>query len=428
MAFLSKFAESTSGVGLTVSLFHCFPLAMDASDDDENDLLALLEQLPGGDDVEPPQNNLELPLVCMEDGPDEPAPCEHDVGQLKTASMKGKVGSGRHGEEWEQKLLTCHMRFVKQQRNKQRVQADMASLLQDSSLRKDGQLLSLSSKVTSNGIQVILNKKSEKGNRYQRSIPWSQFVAASYGKLKKNTHIALSLGISRSMVLYMNAFVSSVYLAQQLVLLAKLVSLVSASPPLVCVRQLKWDETQLKCGVDASCSGSRVQSTWQIMAARQRLVVAWADGRSMIVRIVMPPAVLLSSGAHDIYYALKYHPFYAALNHLLDSISKQCQYRAQILESDGAYSNERLVAHLLWKDKKEEVRKSIIHLKCMNHQTQLINVCLIATIGENVLNRLYGLMVFIRNLGYWLRLRQSLYEWTLDVLNQLFSCFFLGGT
>lgn len=397
---------------------------------DEIDFLSLLEEpsdvqvqlVPTNDDLQlvPFEGNEEMnaiEVVCQDS--------QSGSSGIKMPTMAGKVGSGRHGTPMERQLLTCHMRYMKSLHNKRALQEDVAELLCDSEIKKDGKLVSVQSKITSCGLVLQLHRKSQKGNRFQRAVGWKAFFQSAYGKLKRTSHLALSLDVSRSMVRFMCTTMSSVYLSQQLLLLARLVSFAQACKPLVCVRQLKWDETQLQCSVDANQSGSKVQSTWQVMAARQRIILGLEGGQCMIFRIVCPPAVLLSSGAHDIYYALRYHPFFAEMNKFCEAIASHCKHRALILESDGAYSNERLVAHLLQKDKLEPIRKFILHMKCQNHQTQLINVALLAAVGKNVLNRLYGMMVFLRNLGYWLRLRQALFEWMLTrvIVKQCFLSF-----
>lgn len=107
---------------------------------------------------------------------------------------------------------------------------------------------------------------------------------------------------------------------------------------------------------------------------------------------------------------------FASTNQLLDLLAQQCGRTVYLWESDGAYSNERLVAHLFQKAKTDKVKSLHIHSKCQNHQTQLLNVSLLACVGNDLLSRLYGLTVFLRNLGYWLRVRQAFADWVSESL------------
>ena len=168
--------------------------------------------------------------------------------------------------------------------------------------------------------------------------------------------------------------------------------------------------------MSADKSEHRVQSTWQVMAVRERIVLGCPSGHTIVLRLVSPPVVLLSSGAHHIYYGLKHHPVYASTNRLLELLAQQCEHKVCLWESDGAYSNERLMAHVFHKNKSEDFPYLNLHCKCMNHQTQLLKVSLLACSGNDLLGRLYGMAQFLRNLGYWLRMRQAFAEWVSDSL------------
>ncbi len=259
----------------------------------------------------------------------------------------------------------------------------------------------IQTKATSTGLLVQITRKAQNGNRYKRAIPWGTFLQTAYGQLVRSRHIALSLQVSQSMVTMMSSMVSSVFLSQQLLLLARLATLAESTRPFLCVQHLKWDETQLECSVNPDRASRRVRSAWQVMVSRLRILLSWLDGSNIVIRLVMPPVVLLGSAAHDIFYALRFHPSYKALNQMLAVLGSRCDHRAQILESDGAYANERLVAHLIQKNKHgpEHLQHHLMHVKCF------------AGVGHEILNKLYGMTVFIRNLGYFLRLRQAVESW-----------------
>ena len=145
-------------------------------------------------------------------------------------------------------------------------------------------------------------------------------------------------------------------------------------------------------------------------------LLVFPNGQSLVYRLVMPPIVLLASGAEHIYYGLRHHPVFSQVNQLLELLAKRASHRICIWESDGAYSNERLMGHVFHKEKSANTNHFNLHCKCQNHQTQLVNVALLACVGKDLLGRLYGMTVFVRNLGYWLRLRQALAEWISEKL------------
>eukprot|EP00435_Cladocopium_sp_Y103_P045849 s1162_g13.t1 len=335
------------------------------------------------------------------------------ASDLALPSMVGKVGAGRHGEGLEPKLLTMHMRHVKMLRRARGFQDDVSDLLADSCFVRDGKLVAVRAKPTTTGLRLTLERKAARGNRYSRVVPWSTFFQASYGKLIHSSHMAISLNVSRSMCNFMTNMVGCVYMAQQMILLSKLIHFSAENPPKILIHQLKWDETGLLCTVDADKSGKRVRSSWETMVARSRIVLVLESGASFVFRLVLPPIVLLSSGAHDIFYGLFHHPTYLGMMRLLNILMGYCQQRIQVLESDAASANLRLFAHLIQRNQQSDLRRKfrMIHVLCQNHQSQLINVTMLGHIGSNLLNRLYGMTTFIRNLGYFMRLRQGVYDW-----------------
>eukprot|EP00439_Symbiodinium_sp_Y106_P050490 s4291_g6.t1 len=145
------------------------------------------------------------------------------------------------------------------------------------------------------------------------------------------------------------------------------------------------------------------------MVYRLRLVLVWESGENVILPIVVPPVVLLSSGAAHQFYALHFHPSFKVVNQLTSLLQKKCQETFDIIEADGAASNERLIAHLYKLAKEGD--KLMSHARCMNHATQLINAAVLSCLDQDLLSRLYGLTTFLRNLGYWGRLQQAVRQW-----------------
>ncbi|CAE7395126.1 unnamed protein product, partial [Symbiodinium sp. KB8] len=157
------------------------------------------------------------------------------------------------------------------------------------------------------------------------------------------------------------------------------------------------------------------------MVVRIRIVLVWEDGSNMVVRLIVPPVSLLATGAEHQYYALSYHPAYKCLNGLLGLLRQQAEENMDLAETDGASSNNRLIAHLIQQAKTTCLGRGssgsaahplmLAHCRCMNHAVQLNSAGILGTVSATLLNRVYGMTIFIRNLGYWLRIRQAIRTW-----------------
>ena len=294
----------------------------------------------------------------------------------------------------------------------------VAELLRDSHFVHESRVLQLridrSSKALALALHVI--RPSQRGNRYKRKLPWSSFLEASYGRICRNSALAQHLDVGRSTVRHMQIMTSAAFMNQQALFVAKLISWCLAKPPVLCLKHFKWDETQLLCSLNADKSQQRVRSSWQVLVLRVRLVLVWEDGSTIVVRLIVPPVSLLATGAEHQYYALFHHPAYKCINGLMDLLRQSAQENFDLAETDGAASNMRLLAHLVQKAKITIVGRGgrellFAHCRCMNHAVQLNNTSLLAVVSPSLLNRIYGMTVFIRNLGYWMRMRQAVHVW-----------------
>ena len=133
-----------------------------------------------------------------------------------------------------------------------------------------------------------------------------------------------------------------------------------------------------------------------------------------MMRIVMPPIPLLASSADQVYYGLKYHPSYFALSRMMTAIGDTAEVRGALHEVDGAYANIRLHHHFLSQPAYDPTRPSgwfLESARCQSHATHLISVSMLALLGGSLLSRFYALAVFLKNLGYLLRLQLALKQW-----------------
>ncbi|CAE7837487.1 unnamed protein product [Symbiodinium sp. CCMP2592] len=360
-----------------------------------------------------PSLDIELvPAVSVEEGAVLPV----QVGP-KLPSQIGHVGKGRHGGMYERRLLTSHMRMSKLARKTHSFAEEVRCLLEGSRfISNTGDLIAVRPRSSKSvgGLVLELSKQSRRGNRYKRSITWAEFLEAAYGRFKRNTALAIFLNKGTTTIKNMQVFVCGAWMNQQALLLAKVTSFAAATRPLVVIKHMKFDETSLLCSLNPDKGKHRSRSTWETMVYRLRIVIVWETGENLILPIVLPPVVLLSSGAAHQFYALHFHPCFKCVNDLLKVLQRHAIESFDILEADGASSNERLLAHLYQLARQDA--RLMSHSRCMSHATQLVNVAVLAGTEIEVMNRLYGLTVFLRNLGYWGRLHQALRKWVAESL------------
>ena len=329
--------------------------------------------------------------------------------------MKGKVGRGRHGDAIERQIVCAHMRAEKRARYLHENASQLVGALQQCSFSRNGALFNVVAKHSrKGGIQVVLHKAAGKGNRFLRKIHFTKFIRASYGMNTSNVALAALLGIDSSTVPRLQKTCAGVFMVSQARLLARLCSYCQQHPPAVVHHQLKWDETTVATTLNPAGRTHAVKSAWSVLVVRSRLLVTWSSGASWQMRIVMPTIPLMSSSADQVYYGLRYHPSFYSLNEMLRMIGSTASFRCCLHEVDGAYANVRLHHHLLSSplyDASKPGGSFLETARCQSHATHLISVSMLTLIGGNLLSRLYGLAVFLRNLGYLLRLQLALKHW-----------------
>ena len=125
----------------------------------------------------------------------------------------------------------------------------------------------------------------------------------------------------------------------------------------------------------------------------------------------------MGSSADQIYYGLRFHPSYYALNEMFRMLKGTAELKGNLHEVDGAYANIRLHHHFLSMDCFDPSKpegKFLETCRCQSHSTHLISVAMLSLVVGNLLSKLYGLAVFTKNLGYLLRLQLALKQWLLE--------------
>ena len=338
-------------------------------------------------------------------------------------SMAGKVGRGRHGDAVERASICAHMRSEKRAKKAFEQSEQIVQTLQDSVLVKEGKTLHLSVKGGSCGLKITLQKAGSKGNRYVRKIHFSTFIKSSFGMNTSNVALAAMMNIDSSTVPRLQKTCAGVYMASQAKMLARLCAYCQANPPTCVHHHVKWDETTVATSLNPGGTSQSVRSAWSVLVVRARILISWPSGAMLQLRLVMPTIPMMTCSAEQIFYALEFHPSFYTINRMVRLLQKSAELAATLHEVDGAYANIRLHNHFLSLDAFDPSKNSdgsfLESARCQSHATHLISVAMLALIGGNLLNRYYGLAVFMRNLGYLLRLQIALQQWIQELGNQL---------
>ncbi|CAE7246401.1 unnamed protein product [Symbiodinium sp. CCMP2456] len=307
------------------------------------------------------------------------------------------------------------MRSEKRAKREHESREELVNALQDATFLKDGQAFTVSAKAgQTGGIRIVLQKQPGRGNRFVRKIAFAKFVRAAFGMNTSNVALSALLNVDASTIPRLQKTCAGVFMASQTRLLARILLYCQRNKPLSVHRQFKWDESTISTTLNPGGVSQPVRSAWSMLVARARLLITWSSGATLLMRVVLPTIPLISSTAQQIYYGIRHHPSYYAVNHMLDLIDATAELRCTVQEMDGAYANLRLHHHMLSLKEYNPQEPGGAYLataRCQSHATHLISVSMLALIGGNLLARLYGLCVFLRNLGYLLRLQLALKQW-----------------
>lgn len=129
---------------------------------------------------------------------------------------------------------------------------------------------------------------------------------------------------------------------------------------------------------------------------------------------VMPPILLVSDSAENLFYGMFNHPFFVGIRSVLQAIRETASDHVTLFELDGATGNERLFNYFL---SIGSPGKLIDMIKCRNHQTNLIEGTLLMASNlpsRNMLSMFFSLTHFLRNGGQFVRLKQAALQWVAD--------------
>ena len=153
------------------------------------------------------------------------------------------------------------------------------------------------------------------------------------------------------------------------------------------------------------------------MVARLRMFIAWETTAAGIqvfaYTIILPPLVVPGTSAGQLWHALFHSPLTGPMLHAVSLLRQKAKIVILHHETDGAYANDKLAAHLhsLFGAGKNMFE----HEHCALHANQLIEVALLAVFPK-LLSRMYSLTKLFKTSGYFMKLVQSLEPYILQTL------------
>ena len=223
--------------------------------------------------------------------------------RFKPSSMAGKVGRGRHGGAVERHSLTSHMRHVKASRKFLQWTSSLESAIDVLESKNNGRRLNrYSLKRSRCGNNYVLNAKAWKGNRFMKTYPNSWYLSSAF-------HNRDYPGVSRSQARTFSRVTSMGLMTLQLNILAKIATMVRSNNALSMVTRFKWDEAsqQFRLRVRAN---KQVDATWNIMVAKLKFAIEFADNVRIVMSVVLPPSLICGLTAEDMYCQHEHHPLF----------------------------------------------------------------------------------------------------------------------
>ena len=226
---------------------------------------------------------------------------------------------------------------------------------------------------------------------------------------------AAQLDIDDRTLRRMRSVASSYVMSSQLLVLGQLIAMAEVYPPLFIVTREAWDETTQECQFRTSPDQTKTEARgrWEVMVCRVTVCLGWsADSgrRPMVMHFVIPPVVIPTTSAANMYWSLRRHPSFMSFNASLHMLRSRCQLKAYILETDAAYSNEKLIAFFIGNVPAGNDH-FILWKCCHSHKNNHIETMMLATVDTRILSSMYSMIKFLASGAHWPRLLRSLTSW-----------------
>lgn len=168
------------------------------------------------------------------------------------------------------------------------------------------------------------------------------------------------------------------------------------------------------------------QGRWEVMVYRCSVCLAWAPGSGrlpLFFELILPPVVIPTTSAANMYYSLRHHPGFLRAQMALHILRTKCVMRATVLETDAAYSNDKLIAFFMGRATAGP-NDSIVWKACHSHRNMHIETMTLAVIGMKLVVQLFNVCCFRNSGSHFHRLRLSAEAWADDASER----FVLGGS
>lgn len=159
----------------------------------------------------------------------------------------------------------------------------------------------------------------------------TDFLLSAFQSHPCSVSAALQLGVSRRTVQRTRAIVAQFILEFQ-VFFQCLIALATMCPPLFCITREAWDETfqVFRFQPPADNAASECRSRWEMMVLRCSVCIGWGSGSGkppMRYEFLVPPVVLPSTSASNMYYALRYHQHFMYFQSCLHTLREKVFFK-----------------------------------------------------------------------------------------------------
>ena len=237
-----------------------------------------------------------------------------------------------------------------------------------------------------------------------RKVTAKAMLDIGFASRWRSQELAAVHAVSKSWVRALRLYVVSMCLACQNLVLGSIIMMACRDAPFFLMTRLAWDETGEKVTVGVDTTET---SVWQVLVARLRMIIAWkvpSGFRTFSYVFILPPLIVPSTGAASIWHTLFFSQLTGPLLHAVHMLRKKAQVVIDLNETDGAYANDKLCAHLFAESSLTTLWE---HVHCSLHANQLIEVA-VMSICPKLLSKLYSLAIFFRTSGYFTKMTRVL--------------------
>lgn len=246
------------------------------------------------------------------------------------------------------------------------------------------------------------------GNIHKRKVPLSSMLAIGFAPCRRSSDLAAQYSIDRVWVRHVRACVAALCLQTQSLVLGCLMARATAERPSFVGIRLGWDETgekvQVDLGVAFATPDKLTVGTWNVMVTRLRLIICWGE-ESYDFAFVLPPLLVASTSAANLYYGIHRHAFYQPVWRAVLYLFQRAEWSLLLSETDAASSNVRLGAHQLTMCGD---RTHFAHWFCSLHQAHHVDasIAAVASRAWSLISRLlYSFTLMLRNTNMFTRMR-----------------------